>query len=74
MHTVWEGLVRIMTVEIVVRCDEQGFDCTFSTTGDIDNVVFDYWDHMKKEHGIEYSPGTVGAYLKKKIPTQIPVR
>ena len=74
MHVVWERLVRAMKAEIVVRCNEQGFDCTFSTIGEVNKVVFDYWDHMKKEHGIEYSPGTLGAYLKQKIPTQIPVR
>ena len=63
----WGKLARIMMREIVVRCDERGFDCHYSTTGDIYKVIFDYGDHMKKEHGIEYSPGTLETYLKKKI-------
>ena len=70
----WRELARIMMAKIVVRCNERGFDCNYSTVGDVDKVVMDYWDHMKKDHGIEYSPGTLGTYLKKKIPTQIPVR
>jgi len=57
---------------IAVSCDELGFDCDYMTTGDVDKVVFDYWDHMKEEHGIEYSPETLGKYLKKKIPTRTP--
>ena len=50
-----------------VRCDECGFDCDYTATGDLEKVIFDYWDHMNQEHGIEYSPGTIGRYLKKKI-------
>ena len=68
----WEGLAR-MIGKINVRCSEHGFDCAYSITGEVDKVVFDFWDHMKIQHGIEYSPGTVGTYMKKKIPSQIPV-
>jgi predicted small metal-binding protein len=50
---------------VTVRCIECGFDCEFATTGSIEKVIFDYWDHMNTEHGIEYS-------VKKKIPAQIP--
>jgi len=55
-----------------VRCDECGFDCDYTTVGNIEKVLFDYWDHMNEEHGIEYSPGTLESYLKKKTMTQIP--
>ena len=68
----WGQFPRIMMARIVVSCDELGFDCNYTATGDVNKVAFDYWDHMKKEHGIEYSPETLGNYLKKKIPTQIP--
>jgi len=57
---------------VIVRCDECGFDCDYAIKGDVETVIFDYWNHMNKEHGIEYSPETVGRYLKKKIPNQIP--
>lgn len=50
-----------------IRCDDCGFDCDYSVSGEMDQVVFAYWNHMAKEHGIEYSPGTLGKYVKKKI-------
>jgi predicted small metal-binding protein len=56
---------------VVVRCNESGFDCDYTTTGNVEKIIFDYWDHINKEHGIEYSLGTLERYLKKKIPTQI---
>ena len=57
---------------VIIRCDECGFDCDYQVTGMVEEVVFDYWDHMKNEHGIEYSPETLGKYIKKKLPKQIP--
>jgi len=57
---------------VTVRCNEYGFDCDYTTTGDFEKMVFDYGDHMNKEHGIEYSLETLGTHLKKKIPKQIP--
>ena len=59
---------------VTARCDEYGFNCDYTTTGDIEKVTFDYWDHMNNEHGIEYSLETLGTYLKKKIQKQIPAR
>jgi predicted small metal-binding protein len=56
---------------VSVRCDECGFDCEFIATGNIEKVIFDYWDHMNNEHGIEYSPETLAKYVKKKIPIRI---
>ncbi len=60
-----------MLFVVTIRCSECGFDCEYTTTGSIDSVIFDYWDHMSNEHGIEYSPGTLAKYVKKKIPSQI---
>ena len=57
---------------VTVRCNECGFDCDYIATGNIEKIIFDYWDHMNKEHGIEYSPGFLERYVKKKIQAQIP--
>ncbi|MGV7225978.1 MAG: DUF1059 domain-containing protein [Nitrosopumilus sp.] len=57
---------------VTVRCIECGFDCEFATTGNFEKVIFDYWDHMNIEHGIEYSPETLAKYVKKKSPDQMP--
>lgn len=57
---------------VSIRCDECGFDCKFTTTGNVEKVIFDYWDHMNKEHGIEYSPETLAKYVEKKRSVQIP--
>ncbi|MBI1662760.1 MAG: DUF1059 domain-containing protein [Nitrosopumilus sp.] len=56
---------------VSIRCDDCGFDCDYSVDGDMEQVVFAYWNHMAKEHGIEYSPETLGRYVKKKIPASI---
>ena len=64
--------MRKLVSVVSVRCDDCGFDCEFTTTGNIEKVIFDYWDHMNNEHGIEYSPETLAKYVKKKIPIQIP--
>lgn len=37
---------------VTVRCNECGFDCEFTTTGNIEKVIFDYWGHMNNEHEI----------------------
>ncbi len=49
-----------------IRCDDCGFDCDYSASGAVEQVVFEYWEHMSKKHGIEYSPETLGQYVKKK--------
>jgi predicted small metal-binding protein len=64
-------LLRKLISVVSVRCSECGFDCEYTTTGNIEKVIFDYWDHMNNEHGIEYSPETLAKYVKKKIPIQI---
>ena len=58
---------------VTIRCEECGFDCEFATTGNVEKVVFDYWQHMNNEHGIEYAPETLDKYVLKKIPVQIPI-
>ena len=57
---------------VVVRCSECGFDCDYAITGNVEEVIFDYWNHMNKEHGIDYHPETIEAYLKRKIHIPIP--
>ena len=53
---------------VIIRCIECGFDCDYSVEGEMEHVVFAYWNHMAKEHGIEYSPETLASfYVKKKI-------
>ena len=49
-----------------LRCDDYGFDCNYSTKGNVEKVVFEYWNHMKKEHGIEYDVETIGNTIKRK--------
>ena len=57
---------------VTIRCDDCGFDCKYTTTGNFEQVVFNYWDHMNTAHGIEYAPETLAKYVLKKIPIQIP--
>ena len=53
-----------------LKCMDYGFECSFFAEGEIDNVVSDYWAHMNKEYGIDYSNETIGRTIKKKFPTQ----
>ena len=49
-----------------LRCNDYGFECSYITEGSVEKVVFEYWDHMKKEHGIEYATETIGNSIKRK--------
>jgi predicted small metal-binding protein len=49
-----------------IRCDDYGFDCDYTMEGVIEKVVFDYWEHMNNEHGIDYSKDSIYKSIKKK--------
>ena len=49
-----------------LRCNDYGFECNYISEGNVEKVVFEYWDHMKKEHGIEYDTETIANSIKKK--------
>jgi len=53
---------------VSIRCDDYGFDCDFVSLGEIEGVIFDYWQHMNDTHGIDYSKGTIGKFVTKKTP------
>ena len=53
---------------ISIRCDDYGFDCDFESLGEIEGVIFDYWQHMNDAHGIDYLKGTIGKVVTKKTP------
>ena len=53
-----------------IRCGDYGYDCSFTTDNTIENVVVDYWEHMKNEHGIEYAKGRIVEMIKKKKSEQ----
>ena len=57
----------VVTTLVDLRCDDYGFECDYITRGDIEKVVFEYWNHMKEEHGIEYDSETIGDSIKRKI-------
>ena len=39
---------------VKVACHDYGYDCDFTVTGKIDEVVEKYNQHSEEEHGIEY--------------------
>ena len=51
---------------VSIRCDDYGFDCDFVSLGEIEVVVFDYWQHMNNAHGIDYSKEVVTQFLLRK--------
>ena len=51
---------------VSIRCENYGFDCDFVSLGEIEGVIFDYWQHMNDTHGINYSKGTIGKSIAKK--------
>ena len=64
MSLLFIRLVRVTLVDL--RCDDYGFECNYITNGNVEKVVYEYWDHMKKEHGIEYDIETIGNSIKRK--------
>ena len=59
-------LRSVDTALVDLRCDDYGFECNYIIEGDVEKVVYEYWNHMKKEHGIEYDAGTIGESIKRK--------
>jgi len=49
-----------------LRCGDYGYDCDYIIEGAIEKVVFDYWEHMNDEHGINYPKGRICEIIKRK--------
>lgn len=49
-----------------LRCNDYGFDCNYITKGNAEKIVFDFWEHMNNEHGIDYSKETIFKSVKQK--------
>tara|TARA_B100001105_G_C22089082_1_gene314215 strand:+ start:353 stop:511 length:159 start_codon:yes stop_codon:yes gene_type:complete len=47
-------------------CRDYGFDCDFTSDGDLDVVVTDFGKHCTEKHGIEYQRETLTKYLLNK--------
>lgn len=55
-----------------LRCGEYGFECNYVSSGSAEKIVFDFWEHMVKEHGIEYAKETLMDSVKRKNPESSP--
>jgi len=51
---------------INLRCEDYGFGCNFVSNGNVEKIVFDFWEHMNNEHGIDYSKETLMESVKRK--------
>ena len=40
---------------IKLRCRDYGFECDFTSEGQIEQVIDDFGKHTDEEHGIEYT-------------------
>jgi len=49
-----------------LRCGEYGFECNYVSKGNAEKIVFDFWEHMNTEHGIDYSKETIMESVKRK--------
>ncbi|WP_255465321.1 hypothetical protein [Nitrosopumilus sp. b3] len=38
-----------------IRCKKYGFGCNYVLKGNPEKIVFDYWEHMNKEHKSNHS-------------------
>ena len=54
------------TIMVGIKCNDYGFNCSYSTDGKIEKVVYDFQKHMDYEHGIDYSQGTICESIKRK--------
>ena len=50
---------------------DYGFECDYETKGHVEKIVFGYWEHMNKEHGINYSIGSIFESIKRKARQNI---
>ena len=51
-----------------IRCGDYGYGCNYVSQGNVEKMVFDFWEHMNNEHGIDYSKETIAEIIKRKNP------
>jgi len=51
-----------------IRCGDYGYECNYVSQGNVEKIVFDFWEHMNNEHGIDYSKETIAESIKRKNP------
>ncbi|MBM2819249.1 MAG: hypothetical protein HW410_931 [Nitrosarchaeum sp.] len=44
-----------ISVTIKLCCIDYGFECDFTSEGDIEQVIEEFGKHTNEEHGIEYT-------------------
>jgi predicted small metal-binding protein len=48
-----------------LRCKEYGFGCNYIPKGNPEKIVFDFWEHMTNEHGINHFKETIMESVKR---------
>lgn len=51
-----------------IRCDDYGYECNYVSHGNVEKMVFDFWEHVNNKHGIDYSKETIVESIKRKNP------
>jgi predicted small metal-binding protein len=49
-----------------LTCSDYGFECAFTSEGEIENVIAEFGKHTHEEHGIEYSKEALMQFILRK--------
>ncbi len=49
-----------------LTCSDYGFECNFTSEGEIEKVIADFGKHTHDEHGIEYSKEALMQFILRK--------
>ena len=49
-----------------LKCSDYGFECEFTSEGEIENVIAEFGKHTLEEHGIEYSKEALMQFILRK--------
>ena len=56
-----------------LRCIDYGYECDFSSEGEIEQVIQEFAKHTEEEHGIEYQREALMQFILRKTQSSVPL-
>ena len=56
---------------IKLKCEDYGFDCSFESHGDVEQVIKEFSEHTEETHGIDYSKEALMQIILRKTTQKI---
>jgi predicted small metal-binding protein len=51
---------------IKLKCEDYGYDCSFVSEGEVNEIIEEFAKHTEEEHGIDYSKEALMQFILRK--------